>query len=119
MNKRELGESYEGAAGLYLQKKGVRIAERNFRCRQGEVDLIGWDGEYLVFFEVKYRKNKKTGYPEESVGTAKQKKICGVADYYLYQKRLGESIPVRFDVVAICGECVNWYQNAFDYIRRY
>lgn len=53
------------------------------------------------------------------MGTGKQKKICGVADYYLYQRRLGESIPVRFDVVAICGECVNWYQNAFDYIRRY
>ena len=65
------------------------------------------------------RKKKNAGYPEESVGTGKQKKICGVADYYLYQRRLGESIPVRFDVVAICGECVNWYQNAFDYIRRY
>lgn len=74
MNKRKLGESYEEAASLYLQKKGVRIAERNFRCRQGEVDLIGWDGEYLVFFEVKYRKNKNAGYPEESVGTGKQKK---------------------------------------------
>lgn len=91
MNKRELGESYEEAASLYLQKKGVRIAERNFRCRQGEVDLIGWDGEYLVFFEVKYRKNKNAGYPEESVGTGKQKKICGVADYYLYQRRLGKA----------------------------
>nr|WP_308626207.1 YraN family protein [uncultured Eisenbergiella sp.] len=119
MNKREIGESYEEAACLYLRKKGIRITERNFRCRQGEVDLIGRDGDYLVFFEVKFRKNKTLGYPEEAVGYAKQKKICKVADYYLYQKRLGESIPVRFDVVAICGESVNWYQNAFDYIGGY
>ena len=56
MNRRKIGESYEEAAGVYLQKKGIRLAEKNFRCRQGEVDLIGWDGEYLVFFEVKYRR---------------------------------------------------------------
>ena len=49
MNRRKIGESYEEAAGVYLQKKGIRLAEKNFRCRQGEVDLIGWDGEYLVF----------------------------------------------------------------------
>ena len=40
MNRRKIGESYEEAAGVYLQKKGIRLAEKNFRCRQGEVDLI-------------------------------------------------------------------------------
>ncbi len=53
MNKREIGAAYEEAAAVFLEKKGVRILERNFRCRQGEIDLIGRDGEYLVFFEVK------------------------------------------------------------------
>ena len=50
MNKREIGAAYEEAAAVFLEKKGVRILERNFRCRQGEIDLIGRDGEYLVFF---------------------------------------------------------------------
>ena len=116
MNKREIGESYEEAAALYLKEQGVRIIEKNFRCRQGEIDLIGWHGDYLVFFEVKYRKNAETGYPAEAVGIQKQRKICRTAAYFLYQRKLGESIPVRFDVVGICGEHVSWYQNAFDYI---
>lgn len=73
---------------IFRKKEYVSRKETSGAVR-GEVDLIGWDGEYLVFFEVKYRKNKNAGYPEESVGTGKQKKICGVADYYLYQRRLG------------------------------
>ncbi|HJA94428.1 MAG TPA: YraN family protein [Candidatus Eisenbergiella merdipullorum] len=117
MNKREIGEAYEAAAALFLEKKGVHILERNFRCRQGEIDLIGREGEYLVFFEVKYRKDGFSGLPEEAVGYAKQKRICRAAKYYLYRKHLGESVPVRFDVVAVCAERINWYQNAFDYVE--
>ena len=67
MNKREVGAAYEEAAAVFLEKNGVRILERNFRCRQGEIDLIGRDGEYLVFFEVKYRKNADAGLPAEAV----------------------------------------------------
>ena len=66
MNKREVGAAYEEAAAVFLEKNGVRILERNFRCRQGEIDLIGRDGEYLVFFEVKYRKNADAGFPAEA-----------------------------------------------------
>ena len=117
MNKREIGAAYEEAAAVFLEKNGVRILERNFRCRQGEIDLIGRDGEYLVFFEVKYRKNADAGLPAEAVGTPKQRRICRTAKYYLYRKHYGESVPVRFDVIAVCAERVNWYQNAFDYMR--
>lgn len=117
MNKREVGAAYEEAAAVFLEKNGVRILERNFRCRQGEIDLIGREGEYLVFFEVKYRKNADAGFPAEAVGTVKQRKICRAAKYYLYRKHYGESVPVRFDVIAVCAERVNWYQNAFDYMR--
>lgn len=116
MNKRKIGESYEKAALLYLQGEGVRIIEKNFRCRQGEVDLIGWHGEYLVFFEVKYRRDASAGFPAEAVDYRKQRKICRTAAFFLYQRKYGESIPIRFDVLAICGERINWYQNAFDYI---
>lgn len=50
------GAYYEEIAAEFLKKKGLRIMERNFRCRNGEIDLIARDGRYLVFIEVKYRK---------------------------------------------------------------
>ena len=55
------------------------------------------------------------GFPAEAVGAAKQRRICRAAGYYLYRNHRGKSIPVRFDVIAICADRVNWYQNAFDY----
>ena len=118
MNRRKIGMEQEERACQYLTERGVRIRERNFRCRQGEVDLIGWDGDYLVFFEVKYRKTAWAGYPAEAVGYGKQKKICRAAAFFLYQRKWNEGIPVRFDVIAVCGESVNWYQDAFDYIGK-
>lgn len=117
MNKREIGKSYEKTAAAFLKEKGVRIIAQNFRCRQGEIDLIGRHGDYLVFFEVKYRSSDLAGDPAEAVDVKKQRKICRTAAYFLYQRKLGESIPVRFDVIGICGEQINWYQNAFDYIE--
>ena len=77
MNRRKIGAAYEEAAAVFLEKNGVHILEKNFRCRQGEIDLIGRDGEYLVFFEVKYRKSADLGLPAEAVGAAKQRRICG------------------------------------------
>ena len=55
MNNRRTGSEYEARAAEYLTANGYRILERNFRCRQGEIDLIAQDGSYLVFVEVKYR----------------------------------------------------------------
>ena len=67
MNKRKIGNTYEQMAAEYLQNAGVKIVEKNYRNRQGEIDLIGFDGECLVFFEVKYRKNASKGAPVEAV----------------------------------------------------
>ena len=50
MNKREIGAAYEEAAAVFLEKKGVRILERNFRCRQGEIDLIAGKVRYSAPF---------------------------------------------------------------------
>ncbi len=102
----------------FLRDSIARRFHRNLvnECIQA-VYTIGRDGEYLVFFEVKYRKNADAGLPAEAVGTPKQRRICRTAKYYLYRKHYGESVPVRFDVVAVCAERVNWYQNAFDYMR--
>lgn len=52
-NKRKIGSEQETAARIFLEGRGVHILEKNYRCRQGEIDLIGLDGEYLVFFEIK------------------------------------------------------------------
>ena len=52
MNKREIGSRYEEAAAAFLQSQGFRILEKNFRCRQGEIDLVCQEGKELVFTEV-------------------------------------------------------------------
>lgn len=113
MNNRTTGTEKEQLAAAFLQKQGMRIAETNYRCRQGEVDIIGFHKGYLVFVEVKYRKDEKKGFPEEAVHKEKQKRIYTCAKVYLYLKGFRADCPVRFDVVAICGEQIKWYQNAF------
>ncbi len=115
MNQREVGTSYEQKAGVFLTKKGYQVLEYNYRCRIGEIDIIAKDGAYLVFVEVKYRKNAKKGYPIEAVGLRKQQKISMVASYYCMQKGMWDTVPCRFDVVAILGEEITLLQNAFEY----
>ena len=117
MNRRRLGAAYEEAAIQYLKEQKVRILEKNYRIRQGEIDIIAQDGDILVFCEVKYRKNTAYGYPWEAVSFAKQKKICQVARQYCYRKRL--SVQIRYDVISICGGKIEWYKNAFDHIGEY
>lgn len=118
MNTREKGTEYEHIAAKFLQDQGVIICECNYRNRQGEIDIIGKHGEYTVFFEVKYRRNNASGPPEEAVDYRKQRKICKVADHYRMIHHIGEFSPVRYDVVAICGTEITWYQNAFAHIYR-
>ncbi len=118
MNTRKKGTEYEEKAAEYLARNGVHIIERNYRNRRGEIDIIGKDGEYLVFFEVKYRKDDSMGDPAEAVNYAKQKNICRVAQYYVVTQRKDTSTPVRYDVIAVCGDELVWYKNAFEHIYR-
>ena len=118
MNKREKGAQKEEQVCAYLLSNGVKIKERNFKCRQGEIDIIGYDEGFLVFFEVKYRSSLSMGSAAEAVGVAKQKRICRVADYYRMIHRYSDDTPIRFDVVAIDGENLRWIKNAFYYISR-
>ena len=80
------------------------------------MDIIGEGGGWRVFFEVKYRSGKSRGSAAEAVGFAKQRKICRVADYYRVIHHCPEDTPIRFDVVAVDGEEMNWIKGAFDYI---
>ena len=119
MNKRAVGDGRELLACKYLEKQGVKILERNFRCRFGEVDIIAKDGKYLCFTEVKYRSDDRFGEPFEAVDHKKQKHICKVSSFYLYSKYKSSDIPVRYDVVAISQKddifTFTWIKNAFDY----
>lgn len=117
MNTRSVGNKKEEAACVYLTENGVRVKERNFRCRCGEIDIIGYDCGYLVFFEVKYRKSHSDkGSAAEAVDLRKQKKICRVSDYYRMIHKCPSDTPIRFDVIAIDGDKLQWIKNAFYYI---
>ncbi len=111
-NKRELGSFMEEEAALYLENRGVKIIERNYRFHRNEIDIIGYDGEYYIFTEVKYRSGNNSGRPEEAVDYKKQKTIRKVALAFLVSHKLSEYTPVRFDVIAIDKE-IRWYKNAF------
>ncbi len=112
-NRRAKGSRYEEKAAAFLQEKGYQILERNYRDRAGEIDLIARDGMYLVFVEVKYRRNRETGYPEEAVDVRKQTRIRHTAEYYLYSRRYPADTPCRFDVVSILGEEIRLIADAF------
>ena len=111
-----MGAVWEQKAAEYLEARGMKIKERNFRNRQGEIDIIGYHDGYLVFVEVKYRSGNGKGYAAEAVDYRKHRQICKVADYYRYIHRLGENIAVRYDVIAVQGEEIEWLQNAFPHI---
>lgn len=112
MNKRMVGSEQERIAAEYLKECGYEILECNYRCKLGEIDIVARDGAYLVFVEVKYRKNLKMGSPLEAVNTAKQQKIRKVCQWYLMEKRFND-VPIRFDVVGILEKEITLIKNAF------
>ena len=113
MNKRKVGTAYETLAADYLREQGYEILERNFAGRGGEIDLIAREGEYLAFVEVKYRRGADCGFPSEAVTRNKQQKIIRAARYYMMKHGYGLDTACRFDVVAVCGQDITLYRNAF------
>ncbi len=90
----------ETLAALFLRVKGYRIEARNWRCPQGELDIVARDGDTLVFVEVKTRRDRSAGAPEEAVDARKRSRIVHLAQAYL--AALGGAVPpCRFDVVAV------------------
>jgi putative endonuclease len=86
----------DGAA--YLRSIGFRVIASGYRTRAGEIDLIAWEGEVLVFVEVKAL--RANAPPEDAVGRRKQQRVMKAARSYLSQYRLQE-VPYRFDILAI------------------
>ena len=118
-NKRKKGSEKEHLAAQFLAQKGYAILALNFHYgRSGEVDIIAKapDRKTIVFFEVKYRKSRATGFPAEAVNFKKQQTICRVADFYRVRYKILDDVPCRFDVIAILGDEITHIENAFEYI---
>lgn len=115
-NRRARGTLGEDTAVDYLEKKGYRILQRNFRFERGEIDIVAEDGGVLVFVEVKARRTKTYGEPEDAVTVSKRKQIRKVAEGYLFKNDI-DGRECRFDVVAIVIEgdrtIVRHCENAF------
>ena len=107
------GAKYERIAAEYLETQGYEILEKNYRCHGGEIDLVAKDGEYLVFCEVKYRKDNSSGHPLEAVDKKKQNIIVRCAQFYLMEHSL-EDAAVRFDVVGIAHDETILIKDAFE-----
>lgn len=106
------GKTAEDQAFDFLVKQGLKLVCRNFRCKQGELDLVMQDQQSLVIIEVRYRKSDTYGSALESVTPTKQARIVAATQYYL--ATLTVNRPIRFDVVAISGNGnINWIKNAF------
>lgn len=88
MNKKELGDTGEKIARLYLEKNNYKIIETNFRCKQGEIDIIAKDIKELVFIEVKTRKSIKYGKPVDAVNYYKKNHIYKTAEYYIFKNNI-------------------------------
>lgn len=115
MNRRSIGTEYEKAAGAWLTDQGYLILEYNYRCRRAEIDIVAREGRYLVFVEVKYRKNRKEGSAAEAVDERKKRRIRMGALFYLKEKCCPLSAPVRFDVVSIDEGKIRLFRNAFPF----
>ncbi len=113
------GDTGEEQALQYLQRQGLTLAERNFRCKGGEIDLVMLDGAArgkatLVFVEVRKRASgaAQFGGAAASVTPAKQRRLIVAAQVYL--KRYTHPPACRFDVITIDGNALNWLKNAIE-----
>ena len=98
--KKEFGNTGEDIATEYLEKQGYIILERNFYCKQGEIDIIAKDKNEVVFVEVESRSDVGYGLPSEAVTKQKINHVCRTARYFLYKNKMFNEF-IRFDVVEI------------------
>jgi putative endonuclease len=97
--RRKLGRQGEDLAAAQLCKQGYVIYERNYRCPRGEIDIVARDGACLVFVEVRTRRGREYGSPEESITPAKQAKLIELAQTYVQENNWEGDW--RIDVVAV------------------
>jgi putative endonuclease len=106
---KKLGPAGEEHAWGLLKKRGDTLVARNFTCPLGELDLVTWHGNTLVFAEVRARTSVAFGSPAETVTRSKQDKLRRAANWFVMKKFQGKPLPnCRFDVIWIIakdGKC--------------
>lgn len=114
---RDRGRDAEERACRFLAAHGLALVARNYRCRQGEIDLIMRDGGTIVFVEVRYRGNRRFAGGAESVDHRKRSKLTAAALHYLQRHPDAATRPARFDVIAVApgaaASSLQWIRNAF------
>jgi len=115
------GQTFELKACHYLQQRGLKLLQRNYRSRYGEIDLIMQEADSLVFIEVRYRRSNRFGSGAESVNQHKQDRLIATAAHYLQNQRCSMTHASRFDVISIGpqqgidqgAEEILWIKDAF------
>ncbi len=110
------GAEKEQQAAQWLKKQKVQLLEINFRCKGGEIDLIGLDKQQtLIFFEVKFRSTQSHGHASEMITPAKQQKIIHCAQNFLQQNPSYHQHAMRFDSLTFEGKQAEpcWLKDAF------
>lgn len=119
-NTADEGRDAENSACIFLERQGLQLLTRNFRCKYGEIDLIMQDRDMLVFVEVRLRRNMRYGGPLASITPDKQRKLLTAAEIYLQQHNARDRYAgMRFDVLGLTetgGQTrFEWIKNAFGY----
>jgi putative endonuclease len=114
---RKSGSHWEKTAESYLRSQGLKLLQRNFSSRFGEIDLIMRDGQTVVFIEVKYRKSNRHGSGADAVTFHKQGRISRTAAWYLAKNPHRAESVCRFDVISINpnekDQDIDWIKSAF------
>ena len=110
--RRALGTRGEETAARWYESNGYEVVARNWRCRDGELDLVVRRGRTFVICEVKTRSSDVFGAPVESVTRAKQTRLRRLAARWL-QEAPARPLQIRFDVVSVMGEAVEVLEGAF------
>jgi len=113
VSRRELGALGEDQVAAWYQAHGYEVVARNWRCREGELDLVVKRGRLLVFCEVKTRTTDHFGVPAEAVTYQKRTRIRRLAARYLDESALRRPGEIRFDVAAVLGGDIEVIEGAF------
>jgi len=113
------GQHWEDKASRFVESRGVQILTRSYACKFGEIDLIGCDDQYLIFFEVKARSDSRFGVAAHSIDRKKQRRIIKTAEHFLARNPQYAARPLRVDVVTFDRiesqtPKVQWIKNAIE-----